>query len=68
MLPLMVMLIADQYLSPFARIVAFVALILMLTLLSVALTHQKGHKKALLLQIGYYAGFFAAILAATYTG
>jgi len=68
MMPLVVMLIVDQYLSFLARVVAFVVLILMLTLLSVALMYQKGYNKALLLQIGYYIGFFIAILVATYVG
>lgn len=68
MMPLVVMLIADQHLSPLARVVAFGVLILMLTLLFVVLMHRQGYNKALLLQIGYYAGSFVAILAATYVG
>lgn len=68
MLPLMVMLAMGQQLSLFSRIVAGIALLCMLALLSIALTHQKGYHKALLLQVGYYTGFFAAILAVTYIG
>jgi len=68
MVPLVVMLAMGEHLSLFARAVAGLALIFMLTLLSIALTHQKGHHKALFLQIGYYTGFFVAILAATYAG
>jgi hypothetical protein len=68
MMPLVVMLIIDQHLSFLTRVVAFVVLIIMSTLLFVALMYQKGYNKALLLQIGYYTGFFIAILAATYVG
>jgi hypothetical protein len=68
MLPLVVMLFLAQYLSFFTRLVAIGALIFMSVLLVIALRHQRGHNKALLLQIGYYIGFFIAILSATYIG
>lgn len=68
MLPLIIMLALAQHLSLFTRLVSLGMLVVMLTLLTIALRHQKGHSKALLLQIGYYAGFFIAILTATYIG
>jgi hypothetical protein len=68
MLPLVIMLVLAQHLSFFAKLVAAGMLIVMLALLAIALKHPRGHNKALLLQIGYYAGFFIAILAATYLG
>ena len=68
MLPLVIMLILAQHLSFFAKLVATGMLVVMLVLLVIALRHQRGHNKALLLQIGYYTGFFIAILAATYLG
>ncbi|HEX6462675.1 MAG TPA: hypothetical protein VFZ58_05435 [Candidatus Saccharimonadales bacterium] len=68
LLLLMAMLVLAQYLSFFTKLVATGMLVAMLALLAIALRHQRGHNKALLLQIGYYAGFFIAILAATYIG
>jgi len=66
MLPLMLLLVTDWHLSTLSRVVAAAALVGMLILLSIALTHQKGYHKALLLQVGYYTGFFVAILTVTY--
>jgi hypothetical protein len=68
MLPLVIMLASAEHLSLFARLVAAGMLVVMLALLVIALRHQKGHDKALLLQIGYYTGFFTTVLAATYIG
>lgn len=68
MLPLVIMLALAQHLSLFTKFVALGMLVVMLVLLAIALRHQKGHNKALLLQIGYYGGFFIAVLAATYIG
>jgi len=68
MLPLVAILALAQQLSFFTRLVAIGVLVVMLVLLTIALKHQKGHNKALLLQVGYYAGFFIAVLTATYIG
>lgn len=68
MVPLVAMLALAQHLSLFTKLVATAMIIVMLTLLVIALKYQRGHDKALLLQIGYYVGFFIAILAATYVG
>lgn len=68
MLPLVMMLVSARYLSLFTRLVAAGMLLVMLVLLAIALRHQRGYSKALLLQIGYYTGFFIAVLAATYIG
>jgi hypothetical protein len=66
MLPLVYMLATSSALSIFIRITAWVALGFMLTLLAIALSHQKGYKWALLLQVGYYAAFFLVMLLTTY--
>jgi hypothetical protein len=68
MLPLVIMLVLAQHLSFFAKLVAAGMLVVMLVLLAIALKYQRGHKKARLLQTGYYTGFFIAILTATYFG
>jgi hypothetical protein len=68
MLPLVAMLALAPALSSFTRLVAASTLVVMLVLLTIALRHQRGHSKAMLLQIGYYAGFFIALLVATYIG
>lgn len=68
MLPLVIMLALAEHLSFFTKLVAAGMLVVMLMLLTIALRHQKGHDKALLLQVGYYTGFFIAILAVTYIG
>jgi hypothetical protein len=68
MLPLVSMLALAQNLSFFTKLVAIGTLVVMLVLLAIALRHQRGHNKALLLQIGYYVGFFITILTATYIG
>ncbi len=66
MLPLVVILATSSGLSLFVRIASWAALCFMVTLLAVALSHQKGFKWALLLQIGYYSAFFLVLLLATY--
>jgi len=66
MLPLIVILGLSMYLSPYMRGLAWVAFGSMVALLMVAFTHQKGYKRALLLQIGYYAVFFLMMLLLTY--
>lgn len=66
MLPLVVILATAASLSPFIRMVAWIALAAMVALLMIALRHQKGHKWALLLQIGYYAIFFVILVLVTY--
>jgi len=48
------------------RLFAWVALALMTILLLIAAKNQKGFRYALLLQISYYALFFAVILVTTY--
>lgn len=68
MLPLVIMLVSAQHLSSFTKLMAAGMLAVMLALLAIALSHQKGHRRALLLQVGYYAGFFITILTATYAG
>jgi hypothetical protein len=66
MLPLMVMLATASRLSVAVKFFGWIALALMIFLLAIALSNQKGHRWALLLQIGYYAAFFAVLLMATY--
>lgn len=66
MLPLVVILAVSPGLSPFVRLAAWVAFSFMAILLAVAMSHQKGYKWALLLQIGYYAAFFLVLVLATY--
>jgi hypothetical protein len=67
MLPLVTMLATAPSLSPLVRTTAWAAFGFMAMLLVIALSHQKGYKWALLLQIGYYAAFFLALLMATYS-
>lgn len=66
MLPLVVMLAVASSLSVVVRFSAWFVLAFMVFLLAIALGNQKGHKWTLLLQIGYYAAFFAILLLATY--
>jgi hypothetical protein len=66
MLPLVVMLATASSLSPSVRLAAWVAVGFMILLLTIALSHQKGYKWSLLLQIGYYAVFFLVLVLATY--
>jgi len=66
LLPLVAIISISPGISTFARTVAIIALLVMTALLGIALRNQKQYKRALLLQIGYYAAFFLAIVAATY--
>ncbi|MGB4768761.1 MAG: hypothetical protein WBP22_05935 [Candidatus Saccharimonas sp.] len=66
LLPMVFIIATTQSTSAYLMIVSWIALIGMLTLLAVALLNQKGFKYALLLQVGYYALFFAVILLVTY--
>lgn len=66
MLPLVFILATTSTLSAAVRFSAWVTLGFMVFLLVVALSNQKGHKWALLLQIGYYSAFFVELLMATY--
>lgn len=67
LLPLVLMIAITDHFSIEVRLVAWTCLIGMTSLLVIALSHQKGYQYALLLQIGYYGLFFAAVLAATYS-
>ena len=66
MLPLVAMVATAASLSAAIRLMAWFALGFMVFLLVIALTHQKGYKWALLLQVCYYAAFFVVLLSATY--
>lgn len=66
LLPLVMIIATTNSITEFVQQVAWVAFILMATLLVTALLNQKGFKYALLLQIGYYALFFCIVLIVTY--
>jgi len=66
LLPLMVIIASSTNLSITVRCAAWIGLLVMIVLLSIALSHQKGYRYALLLQVGYYAAFFIVILMVTY--
>jgi len=66
MLPLVIILATSANFSLLVRLTAWAAFGFMVALLAVALRHQRGHRWALLLQIGYYAAFFLVMLLATY--
>jgi len=66
MLPLVIIIATSSNLPGLVNIVAWVGLCVMTALLGVALKNQKGFRWALFLQIGYYATFFAVLLAANY--
>ena len=67
MLPLVAIIALSPTVSTFASVLAWLSLTFMLVLLGIALTHQKGFKWALLLQVGYYAAFFTVLLSVTYS-
>lgn len=67
LLPLVAIIATSSMLLAAVRDVAWVALLAMMALLIIALGNQTGFRYALLLQIGYYAAFFAVILLVTYT-
>lgn len=66
LLPLMMIIASSSNFSDIVRIITWAALAVMLVLLSIALKNQGGYRYALLLQIGYYATFFMALLISTY--
>lgn len=66
LLPLIAIISTSKNLSITIHNTAWLALLTMLTLLGIALSHQKGYRYALLLQIGYYAVFFIVISITTY--
>ena len=66
LLPLIVMITLSPYISLSGRWIAALCGTGMVALLFIALRNQKGHRYSLLLQVGYYALFFTAVLYATY--
>lgn len=66
LLPMIFMIATTQSILASLMIISWIALIGMLVLLTIALLNQRGFRYALLLQVGYYALFFAVILLATY--
>ncbi len=66
LLPLVVIIAISTNLSMITRNTAWIGFLVMIALLGIALSNQKGYRYALLLQIGYYAVFFIIILMATY--
>ena len=66
LLPLVIIIATSSTFSIFVHCVSWVALGVMVILLTIALRNQKGYQCALLLQIGYYAAFFITILVSTY--
>ncbi|MGB4762146.1 MAG: hypothetical protein WBP12_02180 [Candidatus Saccharimonas sp.] len=66
LLPMVYIVAITNTLTFEIRLIAWVILGLMVGLFGLALVNQKGFKYALLLQVGYYALFFAIILLATY--
>lgn len=67
LLPAIIILAFNSALSPFATAVSVFASVGMLLIIAVMVKNNAEHKFLLLLQSGYFAMFFAAILAATYT-
>lgn len=66
LLPLVVIIATSKSLSTIIHNTAWFAFLVMVVLLVIALSHQKGYRYALLLQIGYYTAFFIVILTTTY--
>lgn len=66
LLPLIVMIAVSQHVSQDDRLFAWFSLGGMIALLAIALSYQKGYRYSLLLQIGYYALFFAAVFSVAY--
>lgn len=67
LLPLIVMIATNPSFSEVVRSITWVIFAGMLVLLGIALRNQEGYRYALLLQIGYYAAFFMAIIISTYS-
>lgn len=66
LLPLTGIIATAPNLSSNIKNIAWIALVIMVIHLGIALRNQKGYRYALLLQIGYYAAFFVVILSLTY--
>lgn len=66
LLPLVAIIATASSLSSITRLIAWVVFAVMIILLAVALSHQKGYRWALHIQITYYALFFLVILFVTY--
>lgn len=66
LLPLMIMLIIMPDIPSSAMIFVGISFVGMMILLAMAFVHQKGYKYSLLLQIGYYALFFASVFLIAY--
>ncbi|MEO5499362.1 MAG: hypothetical protein ABIR46_02600 [Candidatus Saccharimonadales bacterium] len=66
LLPMVFIISTSHNITLGLRLFAWVALGLMFVLLAIALANQKGFRYALLLQVGYYALFFAVVLMVTY--
>lgn len=66
LLPAVLVITTARSISVGLRYAIWGVLALMIILLIVALANQKGFRYALLLQVGYYALFFATILVVTY--
>lgn len=66
LIPPMLFIIFSQTISLPGRGMAVIGLLVMLVLIGIALMNRREHKYFLLLQSGYFAAFFGAILAATY--
>lgn len=66
LLPLVAIMATTPSISELLQQAMWVIFVLMVVLLLIALINQKGFKYALLLQIGYYALFFCAVLLVTY--
>lgn len=67
MLPQMLILATAAGIPNPVRALAWTGLVFMVALLGVALMNQRGFRWALLLQVGYYAMFFAVLSAVTYS-
>jgi hypothetical protein len=63
----MVMVATSLSFSGLVRNITWALLAIMMVLLGIALRNQEGYRYALLLQIGYYAALFVAILISTYS-
>ena len=66
LLPMVLLIATTSSISAELRYIAWVVLTTMIILLTIALINQKGFKYALLLQVSYYAVFFALVLLVTY--
>lgn len=66
MLPLLLIIGVSASVPMAVRGVTWFGLIVMMILLGISLRNQKAYKWALLLQVGYYAIFFAVLLLVTY--